>query len=100
MKNIGGFLWKVLKSPFFIMGTAFVIWMIFFDSQSYVNQQKEKARYQELLEQKVHDQKGVVEMQQLQEDIKQDPEALEKFARENYQYKRKGEEIYVIEKKK
>ena len=100
MQNLGGTLWKILKSPFFILGTAFVIWMIFFDSQSYVNQQKQKAHYQELLDQKAHDENGIVEMKKLQEQIQKDPEEMEKFARENYQYKKKGEEIYIIEKKK
>jgi cell division protein FtsB len=43
-----------------------------------------------------------MEVEKLKWNIKsmeEDPEALEKFARENYMYKKKGEEIYVVKEK-
>ena len=99
MKRSFKFIKSILTSFFFIVGLLFVGWIIFFDSNSYVNQQKQKAAHQDLLEQKEFYEQEIVKLEEAQKHIEQDPEQLEKYAREKYKYKKKGEEIYVIEKR-
>lgn len=99
MKKPSNFLLRTFMSFFFIVGVIFFVWIIFFDSNSYVNQQKQKAHSKELQEHKEYYEKEIVKLKESQQHIQKDPEQLEKYAREKYKYKKKGEDIYVIEKK-
>lgn len=99
MRTFLKFIKSIFTSFFFIVGLLFIGWIIFFDSNSYINQQKQKAEYQELQEQKQFYEDEIVKLEEAQQHIEQDPEQLEKYAREKYKYKKKGEEIYIIEKK-
>ena len=91
-------IWRILKSPFTIIGILFIVWVTFFDSSSYVNQQKQKAHMESLKDQKAFYEREIVTLDKNKELIEKDPEALEKYARENYMYKKKGEDIYVLKK--
>ena len=74
----------------------FAIIIIFFDSSSLIDRykayreklalQKEKARYEE----------NIKKDQEFLDAIQSDPEALEKFAREEYKMKGKNEDVYII----
>lgn len=92
---------KKLTRNLIIMTVAFVIWMLFFDGVNYLNhQQKAKEKYKALEEQKEFYETEIVKLKENTKAMEEDPEALEKFARENYMYKKKGEEIFVIKNKK
>lgn len=78
-----------------IIGAFFVVWMLFFDNNSYVNQ----SRLSETIDQLEKDKKYY------QQEIKKDsialeelsnPKGLEKFAREKYHMKKENEEIFLI----
>ena len=78
-----------------IIGAFFVVWMLFFDNNSYVNQ----SRLSETIDQLEKDKKYY------QQEIKKDSIALdelsnskglEKFAREKYHMKKNNEEIFLI----
>lgn len=78
-----------------IIGVFFVVWMLFFDNNSYVNQ----SRLSETIDQLEKDKKYY------QQEIKKDSIALdelsnskglEKFAREKYHMKKNNEEIFLI----
>lgn len=88
-------LFKKLRNPFLIIGAFFVVWMLFFDNNSYVNQ----SRLSETIDQLEKDKKYY------QQEIKKDSIALdelsnskglEKFAREKYHMKKNNEEIFLI----
>ncbi len=70
--------------------------MIFFDSNSLMNQQSLKQKIRELEEEKVYYDKQIQEIQEDMRELNSDPVELEKFARENYQFKRPGEDVYLI----
>jgi len=84
-----------LKSPFILIGLLFVLWMLFFDSNSYlkhnrlsndINQlQKDKQHYKEEIK------KDSIALEELSS-----PEGLEKYAREKYHMKKENEEIFLI----
>ncbi|MGK0495136.1 MAG: cell division protein FtsB [Maribacter sp.] len=76
--------------------TAFLIWMIFFDTNSLLIHQelkkeiKKLEKTQDFLTKEISKDKKIIEKLSSKEE-------LEKFAREEYYLKKKNEEIYLIE---
>ncbi|MGB0525585.1 MAG: hypothetical protein ACPGJS_21590, partial [Flammeovirgaceae bacterium] len=62
----------IATSFFFIVGGLFIVWIVFFDSNSYVNQKKQKAHYEELQEQKEFYEKEIAKLKESQHHIEQD----------------------------
>ena len=97
--------WKQLRETkwfaivfrsYFLVSLAFIIWMLFFDTNSLRNQkalQKEIDKLEqqkEFLETEISKDKATLKKLS-------DPKELEKFARENYYMKKEGEELFLIE---
>lgn len=86
----------VLTNIYVLVLTVFVIWMLFFDTNSLLihmelkKQIKKLEKQQEFLREEIAKDKKVIEKLS-------DPKELEKFAREQYYLKKKNEEIYLIE---
>jgi len=86
----------VLKNIYVVVLTIFVIWMIFFDTNSlliHLELQKEinkLERQKDFLQEEIEKDKELL-------DKFSDKKELEKFARENYYLKKKNEEIFLIE---
>ncbi len=76
--------------------TVFLIWMVFFDTNSLLihlelrKEIKKLEKQQEFLKEEIAKDKKIINRLS-------NPEELEKFAREQYYLKRKNEEIYLIE---
>ena len=87
---------SLLTNMYVLVLTAFVIWMLFFDTNSLLihlelkKQINKLEKQQEFLKEEIAKDKKVLEKLS-------DPEELEKFAREQYYLKKKNEEIYLIE---
>ena len=85
-----------LKNPFIFMGFIFFLWMIFFDSNSFINH---KRLYQ-TIDQLRKDQnyyKEQIKSDSITLEKLSDKEGLEKYAREKYHMKKENEEIFLIE---
>ena len=86
----------ILTNIYILILTVFVVWMVFFDTNSLLihlelkREIKKLEKQKEFLEEEIAKDKEVI-------DRLSDPEELEKFAREQYYLKRKNEEIYIIE---
>lgn len=86
----------VLTNIYVLVLTVFVIWMLFFDTNSLLihmelkKQIKKLEKQQEFLREEIAKDKKTIEKLS-------DPKELEKFAREHYYLKKKNEEIYLIE---
>ena len=87
---------KVYKTTYLSIGVLFIIWMLFFDSHSWVTHQELNTeieqlekRKEDLIEKINLDQKAIEQLQNL--------DSLEKYARENYGHKRENETIFIIE---
>ena len=79
-----------------IITVLFIIWMLFFDTNSYLihhelnnDIKKLEKNKEEYLEEIMNDKLFIEKMK--------DTSEIEKFAREQYYLKRKNEEIYLIE---
>jgi len=86
----------IATNIYVVVLTAFVIWMVFFDTNSLMihlelkKQIKTLEKQQEFLRSEIEKDKKTLEKLS-------DPKELEKFAREQYYLKKKNEEIYLIE---
>ena len=92
----GNKLIKFIKSPYLIITVLFGIWISFFDGNSYISQNKQKEQLKALQEQEGFYDREILLLGNNIRSIERDPEQLEKYARENYQYKKKGEQIFLV----
>ena len=87
---------KLIKSTYGIIIILFIIWMIFFDSNSFIIHNELNNDINELNDQKSYYEKEIakdnVELQMIQSDS-----GLEKYAREKLYMKKDNEEIFLIE---
>ncbi|MUH37630.1 septum formation initiator family protein [Zobellia amurskyensis] len=87
---------SLLTNMYVLVLTVFVVWMLFFDTNSLLihlelkQEIKKLEKQQEFLKQEIANDKIILKRLS-------DPEELEKFAREQYFLKKKDEEIYLIE---
>ena len=89
--------WFVFFSNIYvIILTIFVIWMVFFDTNSLLTQIQLQKEINALKKQKEHLHKEIANDKEMIKKLN-DSGALEKFAREAYFFKKDGEEIYIIE---
>ena len=89
-------LFKFIKSNYGIIIILFIIWMIFFDSNSFIIHNELNSDINELNDQKSYYEKEIakdnIELQMIQSDS-----GLEKYAREKLYMKKDNEEIFLIE---
>lgn len=86
----------IFSSIYVLVLTAFVVWMLFFDTNSLLIHLELKKEIDKLENQKEFLQKEIAKDKKIIEKLS-DPKELEKFAREQYYLKKKNEEIYLIE---
>ena len=87
---------RFISNKYVIVLLVFLVWMFFFDENSFLNHreldkeidklEKDNTYYREQIE----GDKTVI-------DNLNDPDSLEKYAREEYKMKRENEEIFLIE---
>jgi len=86
----------VLTNIYVLVLTVFVVWMLFFDTNSLLihrelkKEIKNLEKTQDFLRNEIAKDKKIIEKLS-------DTNELEKFAREQYYLKKKNEEIYLIE---
>ena len=86
----------LFSSIYVLVLTAFVIWMLFFDTNSLLIHLELKKEINKLEKQKEFLKEEISQDKEIIEKLS-DPKELEKFAREQYYLKKKNEEIYLIE---
>ena len=94
--------WKTLLSlvwnKYFISFAAVVLWITLFDKNDFMSQYElRKKLYQMKAEQKYY-QDEIEKSKKDMNELRTNPDNLEKFAREKYLMKKDNEEIFVIVK--
>ena len=84
------------RNFFFLFTVAFVIWMIFFDSNDLISQYKMNAQLNDLENEREYYLQKIIEVKAEQEALLKDKVKLEKFAREHYLMKKPTEDIYIL----
>ena len=87
---------KIVTNIYVIILTVFVVWMLFFDENSYLTHREFNNEIKELQTWIDYHKKKTAEDKQTIKNL-QDTLELERFAREKYLMKKKNEDIYIIE---
>ena len=87
---------SVFKNIYFIIIVSFLIWMLFFDSNSYLVHRELNKNILKLEKQKDFYKEGIKEDAKELNEIKTDS-GLEEYAREKLFMKKEDEEIFIIE---
>ncbi len=77
---------------------VFVLWVLFIDNNSWLFHKKLDKEIKKYEDRKAFYQKEIKKQKQELKDL-QDEKKLEKYAREKLLMKKKGEDLYIIEKK-
>lgn len=85
-----------MTNTYVLVLTLFVIWMVFFDTNSLLIHRELQQEIDKLEQQKTF-LKGEIEKDKKALKKLSNPDELEKYARENYYMKKDGEEIFLIE---
>ncbi len=72
-------------------------WMLFFDEKNFFEQRERKRELNVLLQKKAYYESAIEQTRKELNDLQNNPDAIEKFARERYFMKKQGEEIFVVE---
>ena len=91
-----GFLFNLLLNKFVLSVILFLIWIAFFDRNDLFTQWDRKQELNKLEESTTYYENEIAETKKNLMDLSNNPELLEKFARENFYLKRQNEEVFII----
>ena len=92
LKNI----FKPFKNIFLLVTIIFIVWMLFFDANSWLIH-RELNKEIDALKVKKEFYESEINSDKKEIKILQTPEGVEKYAREKYNMKKENEDIYIIE---
>jgi cell division protein FtsB len=87
---------RFLRSFYFIMGMAFLVWMILFDANDLMKQYEMYDKWRDLMKEREYYTEKIAEVKKDRAELLSSPEMLEKFAREKYIMKRPGEDVFIL----
>ena len=90
------FVKKYFNNKYFYTGLAFLVWMIFFDQESFIEQYRLSTSLNDLEKKKEYYMGEISKNEEAIDKLENDSTQLEKFAREKYFMKKDNEEIFVI----
>lgn len=79
------------------IGLAFLVWMMFFDSNSFLVHNDLNEQINDLEASIEHLENEIARDEKILKELGENPEALEKLAREKYLFKKKNEDLFIIE---
>lgn len=86
---------SIFLNKYIVATMAFVVWMVFFDQNKLTNQIQLSQEIHELERNKEYYQEQIQVVKEARADLNSN---LEKFAREKYYFKKKNEDVFIIEK--
>jgi cell division protein FtsB len=86
---------KILVNRYVLILITFIVWMVFFDENSWINHREFNNEIKKLNKEKEYYNSQIKEDKELIEKL-EDKQELEKFAREEYKMKKENEDIYII----
>jgi cell division protein FtsB len=89
-------LMRAIRNKYLIAILVFLVWLFVFDRNSLVDRIKYTRALKEMEEEKDYYLKRISQDSQRLEELKTDPENLEKFAREQFFMKKEEEDVFVI----
>lgn len=90
---------KIFKNFFLITGLMFILWIGFFDANDLITQYQRKQTLEKLEQTKKYYENEGKKIEKELKDLRDNPQTLEKFAREKYYLRKPKEEVYILIKK-
>jgi len=87
---------QFLSNRYVIIIVIFLVWMLFFDENSFLNHHELNKEIDKLEKSTDYYEKNI-KKDKKDIEILNNPDSLERFAREEYRMKKKEEDIYIIE---
>jgi cell division protein FtsB len=87
---------KILSNRYVLIFLVFLVWMLFFDENSYINHRELDKEINKLEKANTYYKKEIQHDAKIIKNL-ENPDSLERFAREEYQMKKKDEDIYIIQ---
>lgn len=87
---------RILSNKYLLILLAFGIWMLFFDSNSWLVHRELNQEMNQLKNDETYYKQEIKEDRSIIEQLSTD-EGLEKYAREKYFMKRENEEVFIID---
>src|SRR5688500_3037023 len=87
---------SIFKNKYLLTGIAFVVWMLFFDSDDYFVQADRRSELNNLQESKEYFTSEIEKERRFSEELRSNPAAIEKLAREKYFMKKDNEELFLV----
>lgn len=94
MKNIR--IPKLLKNKYGIALVLFSTWMLVFDENNLYRQIKITVEYQKMKKERLYFEKEIQDNATGVKKLSDDPELLEKLARERYMMKKANEDVFLV----
>ncbi len=91
-----GRLFSIVKNKYIIAGSIFAVWMLFFDRHDLSTQFDYYNQLKSLEGEKMFYETEINRINQNIKDLEGNSEEIERLAREKYQMKKDGEDVYVI----
>jgi cell division protein DivIC len=85
-----------LKNKYVIVIIIAIVWLLFFDNNNIFQQFRFSGEIKRLKSEKAYYIKEIEKDSIMRHELKENPEALEKFAREQYFMKKEGEDIFIV----
>ncbi|MBX7227654.1 MAG: septum formation initiator family protein [Chitinophagales bacterium] len=86
----------ILKNKFFLVGIAYLLYLIFIDSNDLLSQWKLKKELSSLEDQSAFYTEQIKQVKQERDELFSGIDQLEKFGREKYHMKRDSEDLFLI----
>jgi cell division protein FtsB len=87
---------SLLKNKYFLAMVAVGVWLLFFDKNNLVHQWRLQRQLNELKRDKAYYQEEILRDSTDLHRLQDDPEELERYARENYLMKKEGEDVFIL----
>jgi cell division protein DivIC len=87
-----------LKNKYLLTLIAFVVWITFFDAKDLLTQRERTNELEQLQESKAYFTAEIEKEKKALEELKSNPAAIEKLAREKYLMKKDNEDLFIIRK--
>ncbi|MGB1038971.1 MAG: FtsB family cell division protein [Bacteroidia bacterium] len=87
----------IIKKKYVVTIVVFAIWMLFFDGNSFLFIHHQNKELKDLKAQEKFLKKEIEEMNTQKNELFSNQDKLEKYARENFYFKRDNEDVYVLE---
>ena len=85
-----------VKNKYLLTGVFFIVWMLFFDPKDILSDMERREKLNELEKSEQHLKNLISESGTELDQLKNNAQSLEKYAREKYMMKKDNEDLFII----